>query len=212
MSIERRFARFATRPAVQTRADGSKLIVGYGAVFYRAEDPGTQYELWPGLVERIGPTAFHRALSEQQDVRGLFNHDTSNLLGRTRSTTMRLAMDSIGLRYEIDYADTTIFRDLLVHIERGDVDGSSFGFRSRTRRFEQLDDRSEIMWIDDLDLFDVGPVTYPAYEATSASIRSAAAEACKTEWETWRAQHRQESRSHTADAIDVRMALLRLDD
>lgn len=208
--IERRFVRPSAKPRIETRADGSKLIVGYGAVFYRAGDVGTEYELWPGLVERIGPTAFNRALAERQDVRGLYNHNPSHILGRTASGTMRLSVDDVGLRYELDFADTQLYRDLAISLERGDIDGSSFGFVARTRRYESLDDRNEIMWIDDADLFDVGPVTYPAYTATSAEIRSVSAELVKPSYAAWRAQHA--GPCGETDAVAMRLALLRLDD
>lgn len=210
MTVERRFSRPSAKPQMVTRADGSRAIVGYGAVFYREGEPGTEYELWPGFVERIGPNAFNRALSEQHDVRGLFNHNPSQLLGRSAAKTMRLSVDSIGLKYEIDAADTQLFRDLAIHLERGDIDGSSFGFVAKTRRFQVVDERSEIMWIDDLDLIDVGPVTYPAYEATSAEVRSAAVQVVKPDYEAWRAQ--QQPTSDISNAVAVRLALLRLDD
>ena len=66
------------------------------------------------------PNAFDRALAESDDVRGLFNHDPDNLLGRTSSGTMRLSVDKKGLLYETDPGDTNVGRDVVQHIKRGD--------------------------------------------------------------------------------------------
>ena len=110
---------------IEKRDGQPTKIVGYAAVFYRYDDPGTQYELYSGHVERIQPGAFKRAIEEADDVRGLFNHEPSQILGRTKSGTMRLSEDETGLRYEIDVPDTQVGRDVVTSIDRGDVTGSS---------------------------------------------------------------------------------------
>lgn len=170
---------------VQLRADdGERTIVGYGAVFYRDDNPGTEFQLWDNVYERIGREAFARALKEKQDVRGLFNHDPSALLGRTTSGTLSLVVDDIGLRYEINPPDTQVGRDAVVSIERMDVTGSSFAFVPRKTEWaeEQRDGRTiEVRTILDVDLYDVGPVTYPAYEASEALVRSV-----REEYSHWR--------------------------
>ena len=181
---------------VEARADGGRMIVGYGAVFYRADDPGTEYELFDNFFERVDPTAFDRVISEGQEVRGLFNHSPDHLLGRVPKT-MRLKTDKVGLRYEIDLPDTTLGRDLLVSIERGDLKGSSFSFDVVGQRFEKEDGR-EIRTLTDVNMFDVGPVTFPAYEATSAEVRSSAAK----EIEKLRTQHEYRTR------VEKRLATL----
>ena len=167
------------RPKVETRSDDAKMIVGYAAVFYDASDPdGTQYELWEDTYERIHPGAFDAAIQED-DVRGLANHNDTWLLGRGKSGTLRLSVDKVGLRYEIDVPDTQAGRDTLASIERGDLDGSSFGFRvlggKRGRvewTVEIVDGRTlEIRNVYDLELYDVGPVTFPAYSGTTATTR-----------------------------------------
>jgi uncharacterized protein len=160
---------FAT---IETRGDGQKVVSGYAAVFYRAGDAGTEYQLWDNLYERIDTGAFSRAISERQDVRGLFNHDPDHLLGRTASNTLRLSVDERGLRYEIDLPDTQAGRDVAVSLSRGDLTGSSFSFIPRAVSWAD-DNGREIRTIDDVDLFDVGPVTFPAYQATSAGMRAA---------------------------------------
>lgn len=195
------------KPTISKRADGSQVIDGYAAVFYREGDKSTEFEIWPGFVERIRPGAFDRALSEKHDVRALVNHDSSQLLGRTAAGTCRLSIDAIGLRYEIDFDETD--PDHLrakSKIDRGDMDGSSFSFLpARTVWIE--DGETSIREIEDLDLFDVGPVTWPAYEGTTAGIRS------KAEIESLRAEfeERKRLRISEADSVSVSAALSKID-
>lgn len=170
--IERRSS-MGTRAALQTDGRGNTQIVGYAAVYYRSGDTGTEFELWPGCVERIAPGAFDRALRERQDVIACVNHDSNQLLGRTASGTVRLSTDAIGLRYEIDVdADSTIGADALRAVERGDISGSSFSFLVREENW--IDDFAggEIRELTDLNLVDVSPVVHPAYMSTSATARS----------------------------------------
>jgi len=93
------------------------------------------------------------------------------VLGRTTSGTLRLSTDSVGLRYEVDLPDTSIGRDIAELVKRGDITGSSFKFEILgEKRFKE--NGTEYRTIEDVQLFDVGPVTYPAYEATSVALRS----------------------------------------
>jgi HK97 family phage prohead protease len=169
--------RITDRPAsvrLEARADGKPVITGYAAVFHRQDDPGTEYQLWDDLTERVLPGCFDRALREGHDVRGCYNHDASAVLGRTRAGTMRLSADATGLRYEIDPPDTQAARDLMESIKRGDVTGSSFSFAPAPGgvKLSRSGD-SCVRELADVDLFDVGPVTFPAYAATSAGMRAA---------------------------------------
>jgi HK97 family phage prohead protease len=182
--IERRVVSVNASPIrIEQRAtpDGKQkpVLVGYAAVFYDEDDPGTQYQLFPGLVERIMPTAFDRCIRENQDVRGLFNHEPDNLLGRRSSGTMRLAVDQRGLLYEIDYdEDDPDHRRVMAKLERGDLTGSSFSFwvPDGGQRFYPEDPASpailDVRELLDVDVLDVGPVTFPAYDATTSGIRA----------------------------------------
>jgi HK97 family phage prohead protease len=131
--------------------------------------------------EKVRGTAFRNALAEKQDVRALFNHDPNLLLGRTKSGTLRLIADIRGLAYSIDPPDTQTGRDVVAAIRRGDVSGSSFAFKIRTggevvtrRDDPETGQRIVERDIKDVDLFDVSPVTYPAYSGTDVSARSIA--------------------------------------
>lgn len=163
MKAERRL--ITTEFETRNNADGQPSeIRGYGAVFDAlSENLG-------GFREKIAPGAFDDAL--QDDVRGLINHDSNLILGRTSASTLRLGVDDHGLRYEIDLPDTSYARDLGVSMARGDITQSSFSF------FVEDDD-----WSEDADgrvvrtikkvrqLLDVSPVTYPAYPQTSSEAR-----------------------------------------
>jgi HK97 family phage prohead protease len=172
-TLERRFlAAPLCRAQVVARAEGEPpKITGYAAVFYNSADAGTQYELWSDLVERIMPGAFDRALRED-DVRALFNHDPSLLLGRTEPGTLKLAVDAVGLRYEIDPPATQLGRDVAESIKRGDLSGSSFSFIADAVTWRKQADAPTVREVVSVRLFDVGPVTFPAYTATSAQARS----------------------------------------
>jgi HK97 family phage prohead protease len=175
---------------VEKRADGGSTVTGYAAVFYRDGDPGTEYRLGPDVVERIAPTAFQRALQEKHDARALFNHDPNMLLGRASAGTLRLSVDQRGLRYEIDIPDTNVGKDVATSIARGDLSGSSFAFRINGKggqRFEKGKEQ-DVRNILDVDLFDVGPVTYPAYEGTTTGLRSGECDDALKARDAWAAE------------------------
>jgi HK97 family phage prohead protease len=156
---------------IELRQEGeTNRLAGYAAKFYDDADSGTQYNLGRDIVERISRTAFTRALEERQDVVALFDH--SGLpLGRTSSGTMRLSTDHVGLRYEIDLPNTNEAKSIRELVSRGDLRGSSFGFVA-TREDWSVEGDKEIRTLLDLDLKDVGPVTMPAYNATTVSSRN----------------------------------------
>jgi HK97 family phage prohead protease len=157
---------------VQTRDDGKQKIVGYGVVFYREGDRSTEYELGPGLRERIMPVACDRAIREQHDVRGLLNHNPNIVLGRTVSGTMQLTLDQKGMRYEIDPPDTQAARDTVVSLKRRDISGSSFGFTYTKGGYEFREEKDyDVLEVRDMILHDTGPVTYPAYVAATSGVR-----------------------------------------
>lgn len=161
--------------------DGQSTISGHASVFFDGT-PGTEFKLWENTVERIMPGTFDRALKEKDDVRGLFNHDPSLVLGRTSANTMDLSIDKRGLRYDIRPGDTTIGKDVVEHIARGDVTGSSFAFRITDETWRTEDD-VEIREIRGVELFDVGPVTFPAYTGADTGVRDEA----RASYDKWKA-------------------------
>jgi HK97 family phage prohead protease len=166
-SIERRFVQGA-----EVRAAQSGHIEGHAAVF------NEEYVLcdYPDfrVVETIKPGTFSRSISEKQDVRGLFNHEASQLLGRTTAGTLTLKEDQRGLQFDCDPPDTQVGRDVRTLIQRKDITGCSFAFKvtKQTRTEEELNGKTTVRrTIEDVDLYDVGPVTYPAYTGTDIAAR-----------------------------------------
>ncbi len=157
---------------VERRVETAPRIVGHASVFGQEADIGGWFR------EKVAAGAFRRALAED-DVRALFNHDPNIVLGRNRAGTLKLTEDEVGLAYDISPPDTLAARDLLTSIERGDVSQSSFGFRVLR---EEWDDRSDppLRTILEVELFDVSPVTFPAYPTTDVAVRSL---------EAWRKDH-----------------------
>jgi HK97 family phage prohead protease len=197
-------------PTLVKRADGKDLITGYASVFYDANDPGTEYPLWDDLVERIRPGAFDRALSEKHDCRALKNHDPNLILGRTGPGTLRLSIDAKGLKYECDPPDTQAGRDTVAELQRGDLSGSSFCFLPTRTTWEEVRDPADansvtyVRWIEDLTLFDVGPVTYPAYESSTSGLRSAEGrDDVRAELDAWRARGKASADRDYAAAVVV---------
>ena len=164
MDIERRH--FNSEIRIEER-EGDQLprITGYAAVFDKlSENLG-------GFREKIAPGAFDNILGD--DVRALFNHDANHVLGRTKSGTLAIGIDANGLTYSIDPPDTQSARDLMASMKRGDIDQSSFGFTVDDDDWVEDDDGRTIRTIKKVSrLYDVSPVTYPAYPDTSAATRS----------------------------------------
>ena len=156
-----------------TREDGEDLrIEGYFAVF------NSNYEMAPGISESIAPGAFQKSLAN--DVRALTNHDTTLVLGRTKANTLELREDSRGLfgSIKINPNDQDAM-NLYERVKRGDVDQCSFGFDIVSEDAEYREDGSVHWTITDLILYEVSCCTFPAYEETSISARSAQADEIK---------------------------------
>lgn len=153
---------------MEVRSENDKdKITGYGARFNELS------EVLFFFREKIAPGAFKDAL-KTSDVRALINHNPNYVLGRSKSGTLNLVEDEMGLRYEIDPPETSFAKDLLVSIKRGDITQSSFAF-TVSKDNESWDESGDIpiRTIHKFDeLFDVSPVTYPAYESTSVGARS----------------------------------------
>ena len=154
---------------VEERDDenGMPRIVGYAAVYDQLSDPLPFREV-------IKPGAFDRTLAEGADVRALIDHDAGRVIGRSKSTTLTMESDARGLKVRIDPPNNTQGRALVESIRRGDLDGMSFGFMTRSDQW-RVDDGEEIRELLDVDLFDVSVVAFPAYPQTEAGLRSRAA-------------------------------------
>lgn len=147
---------------------GGKKLVGYASLFNREANIGGWFR------EVIKPGAFTRAIKEKQDVRALVDHNSSMILGRTKAGTLELRQDDKGLLTTITPPDTQLARDLMENVRVGNIDQMSFGFLIRKQVWTEGDSESlDLREIEDVDLFDVSVVTYPAYEETEVSLRNA---------------------------------------
>lgn len=158
---------------VQALDTRGRTLHGYAAVY------GAESGDLGGFRERIAPGAFASVLDA--DVRCLLNHDASQVLGRTKSGTMRLADEQRGLRFECDLPDSPLGENVRAAVARGDIDGASFRFKvgkeswaGETRTVETI-----------AELHDVTVATYGAYPAASVELR--------TRPDTTTAENRQEN-------------------
>ncbi len=142
-------------------------FMGYAAVFNSDSEPLP-------FVEQIRPGAFQRTLSSRNNIKMFVNHDDTMVLASTRSGTLRLAEDSRGLKVEADLPqEVTYARDLTVLMRKQVVDSMSFGFSVPPGGDEWSQD-GQRRFLNEVRLHEVSVVTgFPAYEATSATIRKA---------------------------------------
>lgn len=158
----------AQRLEVRSNDDGTRSIVGYATTWDTWYDVagGAPY----GWSESIARGAATKSLAERDDVRFLNNHDGLPL-ARTKSGTMLLEADDMGLRVEVPNLDQSnpSAAELLSALDRGDVDQMSFAFQAIRQDWNS--DYTERR-ITELRLFDVSAVTYPANEATIIAARS----------------------------------------
>jgi uncharacterized protein len=161
--IERRIV--PTELRVATGENGQKRISGHAAVFNSLSE-----EMW-GFREEIAPGAFKECIATS-DIRSLINHDPNLVLGRMKAGTLTVSEDARGLYIENTLPDTSYARDLAISMERGDIDQMSFGFRVGEDSWESREGKTVrvIKRVD--ELFDISPVTYPAYPDTSVALRS----------------------------------------
>lgn len=169
--IERRYVPTEFNSRVEKRDGSDRLIIeGYAYRFHkRSQNLG-------GFVEQILPGAGEEA-AQNDDIRALFNHDASLILGRNTSGTLRVGEDSEGLPYEID-ADMrqSYVMDLAIAMERGDVNQSSFGFKAIDTDWSLTEDDFPLRSVVKMALFDVSPVTFPAYTSSTSGLGSRAVE------------------------------------
>ena len=173
VEIEGRAKGFETRMAVdniELRAveggDGM-TFEGYAARFNSPSEP-----IGGKFTEYIAPGAFSRSIKTRgYDVKLLWNHDTSQVLGSTRAGTLTLVEDSVGLRATATLPDTQMGRDAATLIKRGDVAGMSFGFQVPAGGDSWSAD-GMTRTLNNIKLHEVSITPFPAYPATTASVRN----------------------------------------
>jgi HK97 family phage prohead protease len=164
--VERRF----TSVPVEIRATEERTIGGYAAKFV----PAVSQNLG-GFKEEIAPGAFNRSASQGwPDVQARYNHEDSMLLGTTGGKSLRLAVDNVGLTYEVDMLDDAISQRIYKLVKRGDVRQSSFAFVVDDDDWNPDDTGFPLRTLLQVRLVDVAPVNTPAYLDTTVGLRSLA--------------------------------------
>ena len=146
-------------------------IRGHAAVF---NQPSEEMGGWMSFREQIAPGCFKDSIAAD-DIRALFNHDPNFVLGRNKAGTLKLNEDSHGLKVDITPPDTGWARDLVKSIERGDISQMSFGFDVQEDTWDFKRDKEgepALRTLKKVRLFDVSPVTFPAYPQTDVNTRS----------------------------------------
>lgn len=170
-SMERRFVTAELRAS--KRDDDRPVIEGIAAVY----DQETEIAFWR---EKIRAGAFTRVLGEKPDTVAALNHDWNIVLGRTLAGTLRLEDSADGLHYSVDInPDDPEAMSVYAKVKRGDIRQSSFAFTVNKEEWSYPEDKSlpALRTIIEIgELFDVSPVTFPAYPTTSVSARSKAEE------------------------------------
>jgi HK97 family phage prohead protease len=169
---ERRYVEVEMKAEKRSMGEGDDMeeelyITGYAAKINNETNLGN-------IREMIMPGAFDEAL--QDDVRVLKNHDENYIVGRTLSKTAEIGVDGIGLWYRarIDKRNSD-HMNLYYSVERGDISQSSFAFSVKEQAFEKGEGMQpnlrKIVKVS--KLYDVSPVTYPAYANTSINTNVA---------------------------------------
>lgn len=193
---ERRFYSAEVRASKESRQ-----VDGYAALFNSDSEV-----LYGSFIERIAPGAFDEVLKD--DAVALFNHDPNLVLARN-GKTMVLTQDDKGLRYQFEAPNTTAGNDLIENLRNGNISQSSFGFTVAGEEWTCSEDRSKpsVRTITKIKrLYDVSPVTYPAYPDTSVGLRNF--ESLKKEYEEKKAKENE--RSYKMELIKRELEIFKL--
>lgn len=121
--------------------------------------------------EKVIKGAFSESIAND-DIRALYNHDPNYVLGRNKAGTLELQEDDKGLYVRIKPPKAQWAKDLMCSIKRGDVDSMSFGFAVILDKWYSDSSGGDVRELIKVKLYDVSPVTFPAYPATECDVRS----------------------------------------
>ena len=163
---ERRQSYCVSKLDTRSGENGEPIIEGYFAVFEQ------ETELWDGCYERIARGAFTAALLHN-DIRCLFNHESANVMARTKPGTLTLREDEHGLFGSLSVnTEDSMAMDVYARVKRGDISGCSFGFFPVSEEWTDADDGTH--WtVKEADLLEVSICTFPAYPQTEIAARHA---------------------------------------
>lgn len=168
--LERRTTILRDIKFAEARADTNEtaVIEGYAAVFDTwSEELGGYFP----FREKVAKGAFTDSITDD-DIRALFNHDPNYIIGRNKAGTLELSEDENGLLVRITPPNNSVGKDLMESIRRGDITQMSFGFTVVLDRWS-FEDEVDVRELLKVKLYDVSPVTYPAYSTTECGVRTA---------------------------------------
>lgn len=137
-----------------------------------------------GFIETISPEALQGV--DLSDVRCFLDHDSGKLLGRTSSGTLTLNVDEVGLHFRCALPNTTVGKDALELVKRGDLTQCSFGFNVKKDAWSKRDGESGMLnrTIKQIgNLFEISLVSIPAYDDTDVTVASRSMESVVNELE-----------------------------
>lgn len=144
----------------EVRADeASRTVTGYAAVFGSPSQP-----LWGEWREQIQKGAFAESLAEADDIYALWQHSSAQPIASRDAGSLKLEEDKKGLRVEIAFGESAQEQYWLSKIKDRTIQKMSFGFEAIE---EGTDYDSKMRTLIRVKLFEVSPVTWPAYTATS---------------------------------------------
>lgn len=149
----------------ETKEDGQEVVIGYGSIWNsRSENLG-------GFYEYISPSAITEETIAKSDVRALINHDPNLVLARSTAGNLNLSVDDKGLRYEFSIPETSYGKDLAINMKNGNINQSSFAFTVGSDEWSTDEEGNDIRTITSIErLYDVSPVTYPAYSQAESDL------------------------------------------
>jgi len=154
---------FPAQFEIRSMGNGKIELTGYAST---VERPYRMFDQFGEYTETVRAGAFSKTIAANADTAFLANH-TGLTLARTKTGSLKMSEDSTGLLTvaELDERRTDA-RDLMLAVERGDVDEMSFGFRVEQQKWNDDYDQRSLIELN-LDRGDVSAVNFGANPNTS---------------------------------------------
>lgn len=166
--MDKREIRTVPLTELRIQAESERQVIeGHALVFDSWSE--TLGGIFP-FKEKVKRGAFAKSIGKD-DIRALFNHSPDYVLGRNKAGTLELTEDEKGLLVRIYPPDTQWARDLTVSISRGDISQMSFGFTVIKDEW-RTEDGIDVRELREVKLYDVSPVTFPAYTQTDVGVKA----------------------------------------
>ncbi|WP_315675191.1 HK97 family phage prohead protease [Clostridium sp. 19966] len=154
--------------SVETRAleDNGMVISGYITKFNTISQ-------FMGFYETVAQGAFDKTLADGHNIWGLYNHDFDKVLGSTKTGSLQLEVDNVGLKFTLTLnSNISYSNDVYQLVKSGEVEGCSFGFICNSDSWSMQEDGSDLRTLLDVTLIEVTITPIPAYLDSEANTRS----------------------------------------